>query len=172
MFSFVCRIGIAEKGALSLELRVDSSVGHASMPPRESSIGILCNAIARYTTTLLLSTYGVRGRHCLKFPPEGNPVDFPKISVIFNLGLNVIQCLVHSAVDQKLIYYQEFLLWYVLIYFHIHVYCCLCIHACFHSRCHFRWELSCPICGCLNPLLGGKCWILPDTNTNPLFAGE
>ena len=51
MFLFVFRIGIAEKGSMSVELKVDSSVGHASMPPKESSIGILCNAIARYFIT-------------------------------------------------------------------------------------------------------------------------
>ena len=48
MFLFVYRIGVAEKGSMSLELKVDSSVGHSSMPPKETSIGILCNAIARY----------------------------------------------------------------------------------------------------------------------------
>lgn len=40
-------IGIAEKGSISLELQVHTSVGHASMPPRESSIGILSKAITR-----------------------------------------------------------------------------------------------------------------------------
>jgi carboxypeptidase PM20D1 len=40
-------IGVAEKGYLSVELRVDSSGGHAAMPPRETAIGILSKAMLR-----------------------------------------------------------------------------------------------------------------------------
>ena len=54
----VASIGVAEKGSMSVELRVDSSVGHASMPPKESSIGILCNAIARIERNPMPSTFG------------------------------------------------------------------------------------------------------------------
>ena len=49
------RIGVAEKGSLAIELRVESSGGHASMPPRENSIGILANAVAKYV--FILSIY-------------------------------------------------------------------------------------------------------------------
>jgi len=40
-------IGVAEKGYLSLELRVDGEGGHSAMPPRHSNIGILAGAIRR-----------------------------------------------------------------------------------------------------------------------------
>src|SRR5262249_1891182 len=40
-------VGIAEKGYLSLELRVDGEGGHSAMPPRHSNIGILAQAIRR-----------------------------------------------------------------------------------------------------------------------------
>lgn len=43
----VALIGIAEKGYLSLELRVESEGGHSSMPPRHTAVGILAAAIAR-----------------------------------------------------------------------------------------------------------------------------
>ena len=46
---------------MSIELRVDSTVGHASMPLKESAIGILSNAIAKYVR-LLLGIY-VRKMH-------------------------------------------------------------------------------------------------------------
>ena len=52
-------IGIAEKGFMNVELTVESSVGHASMPPRESSIGILANAISKYV--ILSANRGERG---------------------------------------------------------------------------------------------------------------
>jgi carboxypeptidase PM20D1 len=41
----VALIGIAEKGAVSLELRVDVEGGHASMPPPHTAIGILSQAV-------------------------------------------------------------------------------------------------------------------------------
>jgi carboxypeptidase PM20D1 len=40
-------VGIAEKGYVTLELKVKSPGGHSSMPPRESAIGILAAAIER-----------------------------------------------------------------------------------------------------------------------------
>jgi carboxypeptidase PM20D1 len=42
----VALVGMAEKGFLYLELSTESSGGHAAMPPRETALGILCNAIA------------------------------------------------------------------------------------------------------------------------------
>lgn len=38
-------VGIAEKGYLSLELIAHATAGHSSMPPRETSIGMLAHAI-------------------------------------------------------------------------------------------------------------------------------
>ena len=43
----VAMVGIAEKGYLSLELAVESSGGHSSMPPKETAIGTLSHAINR-----------------------------------------------------------------------------------------------------------------------------
>ena len=43
----VASIGIAEKGYLNLELSVEVTGGHSSMPPRETAIGILSAAIVR-----------------------------------------------------------------------------------------------------------------------------
>jgi carboxypeptidase PM20D1 len=43
----IALIGIAEKGYLSLELAVESTGGHSSIPPGETAIGILSRAIVR-----------------------------------------------------------------------------------------------------------------------------
>jgi len=43
----VALIGIAEKGCLSIELRVAGEGGHSMMPPRETAIGILSAAVSR-----------------------------------------------------------------------------------------------------------------------------
>lgn len=43
----VALVGIAEKGYLSLELRVEAEGGHSSMPPRHTAVGILAAAIAK-----------------------------------------------------------------------------------------------------------------------------
>jgi carboxypeptidase PM20D1 len=43
----IALVGNAEKGYLTLELSVACEPGHASMPPRQTAIGILCRAIAR-----------------------------------------------------------------------------------------------------------------------------
>jgi carboxypeptidase PM20D1 len=43
----VALVGIAEKGFMSLELRVEMEGGHSSMPPRETAIGVLSVGIQR-----------------------------------------------------------------------------------------------------------------------------
>ena len=43
----VAMIGTSEKGYLSLELTVETSGGHSSVPPSESSIGILASAVQK-----------------------------------------------------------------------------------------------------------------------------
>jgi len=40
-------VGIAEKGYLSLELKVKTKGGHSSMPPKETAIGVLAAAIVK-----------------------------------------------------------------------------------------------------------------------------
>ena len=42
-----CRIGVSEKGSATVKLTVTTAPGHSSMPPRESSIGILAAAVKR-----------------------------------------------------------------------------------------------------------------------------
>ena len=49
----VYRIGVAEKGYIMVELSVQTSAGHSSMPPRESSIGILSNAVTKWVNTCI-----------------------------------------------------------------------------------------------------------------------
>jgi acetylornithine deacetylase/succinyl-diaminopimelate desuccinylase-like protein len=43
-----CRVGVAEKGYIIVELSVTTLGGHSSMPPKETSIGILAQAVSRY----------------------------------------------------------------------------------------------------------------------------
>jgi carboxypeptidase PM20D1 len=43
----VALIGIAEKGYISLELIVEGKGGHSSIPPKETTVGILSKAVAR-----------------------------------------------------------------------------------------------------------------------------
>ncbi len=45
--SRVAMVGVAEKGYLSVELKVEGEGGHSSMPPRQTSIGILSDAVTR-----------------------------------------------------------------------------------------------------------------------------
>lgn len=47
MYTF-SRIGISEKGQATVKLSVSTVPGHSSMPPRETSIGILAAAIKRW----------------------------------------------------------------------------------------------------------------------------
>ena len=43
----VALIGIAEKGSVTLEMRVEDKPGHSASPPRQTAIGILAEAITR-----------------------------------------------------------------------------------------------------------------------------
>ncbi|KTG32100.1 hypothetical protein cypCar_00010877 [Cyprinus carpio] len=47
-------IGVSEKGQATVKLSVSTPPGHSSMPPRESSIGILASAVARQEKKHLL----------------------------------------------------------------------------------------------------------------------
>lgn len=48
-FYLFCRIGVAEKGAVTLDIKVeDIPSGHSSMPGKESNIGILAKALYRW----------------------------------------------------------------------------------------------------------------------------
>ncbi|WAR25251.1 P2012-like protein [Mya arenaria] len=54
----VRKVGVSEKGYMDLELRVVGSPGHSSMPPPESTIGILAAAVARLERNPLPSMLG------------------------------------------------------------------------------------------------------------------
>uniref|UniRef100_A0A8C2KFR8 Peptidase M20 domain containing 1, tandem duplicate 1 n=1 Tax=Cyprinus carpio TaxID=7962 RepID=A0A8C2KFR8_CYPCA len=51
-------IGVSEKGQATVKLSVSTPPGHSSMPPRESSIGILASAVARQENFFLLVLEG------------------------------------------------------------------------------------------------------------------
>lgn len=44
---FDCRVGVTEKGSLTLELSVAGSPGHSSVPPASTAIGILATAVSK-----------------------------------------------------------------------------------------------------------------------------
>lgn len=43
----VALVGISEKGYMNAELTAKGEAGHSSMPPKVTTVGILCNAVAR-----------------------------------------------------------------------------------------------------------------------------
>ena len=43
----VALVGISEKGYMNIELTAKGEAGHSAMPPKETTVGILCNAVAR-----------------------------------------------------------------------------------------------------------------------------
>ncbi len=47
----VALVGVAEKGYVSLELTVESTGGHSSMPPHETAIGVLAKAVSTLERT-------------------------------------------------------------------------------------------------------------------------
>ena len=54
-----CRIGISEKGHATVKLSVAMLPGHSSMPPRETSIGILAAAVKRWEEHFIqIENYG------------------------------------------------------------------------------------------------------------------
>lgn len=46
-YCYIFRVGVTEKGTLTLELSVVGNPGHASLPPAASPIGILAAAVAK-----------------------------------------------------------------------------------------------------------------------------
>ncbi|NP_001032448.2 N-fatty-acyl-amino acid synthase/hydrolase PM20D1.1 precursor [Danio rerio] len=51
-------IGVSEKGQTTVKLSVSTPPGHSSMPPRESSIGILASAVARLEKNRMPNLFG------------------------------------------------------------------------------------------------------------------
>lgn len=54
----VALVGIAEKGYLSLELRVFSAGGHSSMPPKQTALGILSKAVSALEESPMPTRFG------------------------------------------------------------------------------------------------------------------
>lgn len=81
----VAVIGTSEKGYLSLVLSVDMEGGHSSMPPKESSIGILSEAVHRVEThPMPAHVHGPVGEF-LEYSAGG--AQFPLNAVFKNLWL-------------------------------------------------------------------------------------
>ncbi len=73
-----CRIGVSEKGSATVKLSVTMAPGHSSMPPAETSIGILAAAVKRWEECFLQITYFL-------VPPSFN-------FTLINSGLSVCSC--------------------------------------------------------------------------------
>jgi carboxypeptidase PM20D1 len=78
-------VGIAEKGFLSLELSTRAAGGHSSLPPRESTIGILGAAIARLEENPMPTRLEGPTRHL--FARIGPRFPFPQRAIFANLWL-------------------------------------------------------------------------------------
>lgn len=52
------RIGVTEKGFATLELNVEMSPGHSSIPPKETAIGVLAKAVSALETNPHPSMFG------------------------------------------------------------------------------------------------------------------
>lgn len=78
-------IGVAEKGAISVKLTVAGTGGHSSMPPEQTSIGILSRAIARLEETQMPARIdGVAAQFLSFIGPE---MGFANRLVLSNLWL-------------------------------------------------------------------------------------
>jgi carboxypeptidase PM20D1 len=78
-------IGLAEKGYVTLELTVEGSGGHSSMPPKETAVGILANAIARVEANPMPSSLDGLPRRT--FETLGPELPFSQRIVMANLWL-------------------------------------------------------------------------------------
>jgi carboxypeptidase PM20D1 len=95
----VAVIGTSEKGYLSLVVSVDLEGGHSSMPPRESSIGILSEAVHRIEThPMPAHIHGPVGEF---LDYAGDSASFPLNAVFKNLWLfgPVVEHVLRSSPD-------------------------------------------------------------------------
>jgi carboxypeptidase PM20D1 len=86
----VALVGIAEKGFLSIELSTRVTGGHSSLPPKESAIGILSDAIARLEENQMPARF--EGPTQLLFEKIGPALPLPQRAAFANLWLT------HAAV--------------------------------------------------------------------------
>ncbi|XP_069142745.1 N-fatty-acyl-amino acid synthase/hydrolase PM20D1.2-like isoform X1 [Argopecten irradians] len=82
----VALIGTAEKGYLTLKLNVKWDTGHSSMPTKETSIGIMANAVSKLTTDCHPSMFG-QGPELDTFQHLASHMKWPYRVVMSNLWL-------------------------------------------------------------------------------------
>uniref|UniRef100_A0A3Q2V3S1 Peptidase M20 domain containing 1 n=1 Tax=Haplochromis burtoni TaxID=8153 RepID=A0A3Q2V3S1_HAPBU len=85
-------IGLSEKGQAVIKLSVSVAPGHSSMPPRETSIGILATAVKRILERKPVSNAFVRTTTAVTFFNAG-----VKINVIPSLAEAYVNLRIHSA---------------------------------------------------------------------------
>jgi carboxypeptidase PM20D1 len=97
----VAMIGTSEKGYLSLELAVETAGGHSSVPPPESSIGILATAIRRIERHPMPAHVNGPVGEFLEYSADG--ASFPMKLVFRNLWLfgPVVQHILESSPDSN-----------------------------------------------------------------------
>ena len=78
-------IGIAEKGAASVEIEVKAEGGHSSVPPRQTAIGILSRALVRLEDNPLPG--GIQGPFREMLLTVGREMPFSRRLVLANLWL-------------------------------------------------------------------------------------
>ncbi|XP_029013325.1 N-fatty-acyl-amino acid synthase/hydrolase PM20D1.2-like isoform X2 [Betta splendens] len=79
-------IGVSEKGAATVKLSVSTAPGHSSMPPRETSIGILAAAVKRLEDNPMPRLFG-RGPERATFQHLAHKFRLPLKFVMSNLWL-------------------------------------------------------------------------------------
>ncbi len=97
----VAMIGTSEKGYLSLELSVETGGGHSSVPPKESSIGILSGAIRKIERhPMPAHVHGPVGEF---LEHAGDGASFPMRVVFRNLWLfgPVVKKILESSPDSN-----------------------------------------------------------------------
>ncbi|XP_054716323.1 N-fatty-acyl-amino acid synthase/hydrolase PM20D1-like isoform X2 [Uloborus diversus] len=86
MSSPIALIGVTEKGSLNLELKVDVTPGHSSMPHKETAIVILSKALSKLEGDVFPSLFG-KGPEKEMFEEMGYCANFPLKMIFTNLWL-------------------------------------------------------------------------------------
>ncbi|KAA0706899.1 N-fatty-acyl-amino acid synthase/hydrolase PM20D1.1 [Triplophysa tibetana] len=79
-------IGVSEKGQATVKLSVNAAPGHSSMPPRETSIGILASAVRRLEQKRMPNLFGL-GPERATFEHLAHKFGLPHRMVMANLWL-------------------------------------------------------------------------------------
>ncbi|XP_044144376.1 N-fatty-acyl-amino acid synthase/hydrolase PM20D1-like isoform X1 [Bufo gargarizans] len=94
----VALIGITEKGSITLNLTVNQPPGHSSMPPAETSIGILAAAVSRLEKNPMPNMFG-DGPEALMFEHLAGEFAFPLNVMMANLWL--FSPIISRVLEQK-----------------------------------------------------------------------